>query len=81
MDVEEAIVEAVDAACSGIRDGHEIGQAEFTLFFYTPDACALWHTIRPVILGFGKCRGAHVEIRRSTSGSAELSRHLVVDSP
>ena len=81
MDIEDAVIEAIDAARTGVHDGHEIGQGEFTLFCYGPDGSALWSTIRPVLLRFPKCHGARVEIRRNNLVSDALSESFVLDAP
>jgi hypothetical protein len=81
MDIEEAVIEAVDAAGTGVHDGHDIGQGEFTLFSYGPDADALWDTIRPVLVRFPKCLGARVEKRHHDIDVDGPSESFVLEGP
>lgn len=80
MDVENAVIEAIDAADAGVHDGHEIGEGEFTLFSYGPDGAVLWDAIRPALLRFHKCRGARVEIRRENVETDERTVSFHLDS-
>lgn len=73
-DIEDLLIEAVEAASVGEVDGTETGVGGATFFLYGPDAERLFATVRPIFQADPRWRNAVAEVRR---GGPELEGRRV----
>lgn len=76
MTLEMRLMELLEGQDLGEFDGNEIGPGEATLFFYGPDADALFSAVEPVLTAYPLCRNARVVLRRGGLGSPESEFRL-----
>lgn len=53
MDLEEKIEDALAESGAGELDGNDVGQGEYNIYMYGPDADRVWEVAEPVISGSG----------------------------
>jgi hypothetical protein len=69
--LEEALIEAIDAADAGTFDGNEVGGGEVVLFMYGPDAEVLFAAVEPVLREASLPEGAYVVLSSGEDGSED----------
>jgi hypothetical protein len=69
-EVEDALEARVLADGVGETDGHEIGEGFFTIYFYGPDAEALWTSIAKAVPATTR-EGSYATIRAGPPGATE----------
>ena len=69
-EVEDRLVEAIEAAEVGVFDGNEmaVDLTNGTLYMYGPDAEALFAVVRPILADAGCLRKTRVTIRAGLPG-------------
>lgn len=53
MDLEEKVEDALAASGVGELDGNDVGQGEYNIYMYGPDADRVWEVAEPVISASG----------------------------
>jgi hypothetical protein len=67
MELEDALIEAVELAETGDFDGNEYGQGECTFFIYGPDADEIFMVIEVVLKEFQVAQGGYAIKRYGTA--------------
>jgi hypothetical protein len=75
-DLEDRLDDLLDGSDVGELDGNEVGMGFWTLYFYVPDANALWDAIQPTIRDYGPPTGSYVEKRYGGPDDAEETFEL-----
>lgn len=68
-DLEDELIEALEASEIGEVDGHELGPNYLTFYMYGPDAEAMWRSCRTVVSAWNLPKGSYVEIRYGDVGT------------
>jgi hypothetical protein len=61
--LEDEITSAVDEASVGEVDGNEVGNGEYVLYTYGPDADELYKVIAPILMSSPSAKGGQATIR------------------
>ena len=69
--IEDALIEAIDAAGVGEFDGNVIGPEDAELYMYGPNADALWTVIEPVVRAAQLSNASYAVKRYGEPGSPE----------
>jgi hypothetical protein len=76
VDLEDKLIAAIEPHNVGESDGHEIGQADGTIFAYGPDADHLFKAMEPVLQVHPLCRGGRAVLRKGGPGSPQTEVQL-----
>jgi hypothetical protein len=71
-EVEDPLIEAIEAAGVGEFDGNEIGPDGAVLYLYGPSADRLWDAVAPVLAAAGLGAGSYAVKRYGEPGAAEV---------
>lgn len=69
--LEEQIEAAIEKAGAGEFDGNEVGQGEWVLYAYGPDADRLWQAVEPALRASPAARGGWAVKRYGEPGARE----------
>jgi hypothetical protein len=67
--LEEAIATSIERSSVGEHDGNEVGEGEFVIYCYGPNADALFAAIEPALRSSPLSKGATVLIRYGKPGA------------
>ncbi len=76
VDLEDKLIAVIERDSAGESDGHEIGQADGTIFTYGPDADRLYKAMESVLQVHPLCRGGRAVLRKGGPGSPETVMQL-----
>lgn len=74
--LEEAVAAAVARSATGEHDGNEVGDGEFVIFCYGPDADKLYAAVEPALRASSLSRGGTVVIRYGKPGARQREAKL-----
>jgi hypothetical protein len=79
FDLEDKLIDAIDAASAGELDGNEIAVdgSHGLVFMYGPDARKLFASVEPVLRASPVARGGIVTLRFGAPGSDEALKEIV----
>jgi hypothetical protein len=70
-EIDDPLIEAIDATGVGEFDGNEIGPDGAMLYMYAPDADRLWEVVEPVVRSASLGSGSYAVKRHGEPGASE----------
>lgn len=71
FELEDRLIEALDAKQAGELDGNEVGGGFFTIYIYGSSASQMWEAAAPILNGFDVPVGSYAIKRFGDPGAQE----------
>ena len=75
-ELEDKVIQSIDRSGEGEYDGNEIGEGEYVLYLYGPDADRLWRIVQRHFQGSAIHRGSYARKRYGEPGAREIRVEL-----